>query len=465
MRLKIRDYGCLDECELFVPCKSMIDSIQDYFTNLKFVRLENKLACQLRESVQDGRKKQPVYLKMSDDNRSDNAIRIDRHKMLKQIKADLLVDFYSKNTENTNEISELGDGNVNSIGKGSHFQNPNNPDDLAIILEQSPFMFFENIHSTTGLGLDEPFQTLTSDQIDFIYNQLRVFCERVAKAKNHNLLCGAFIQNPEYPGRTRESIAWNFGLFLDFDTTEWRFYSKDFPKDIEGVKYTNSGWHYVSEETKQSLEKSHDLKFEKNSPITINDLQGIAGINTRIFLHSTFSGGYRRRAFVLYNRLVSPDEHELITHSIYHKINKLNSHWLMDKACLHANALFYLPCKPDTKDVYFNEAGQETLNVDELLCFSISATTIPGPPERTKPSPPVPTEVVKTFTDDAIYEQWVSPIIGQMSKGNRFITAQTATGACKKYCPTMKWKLEPDLLAGGLEKAKVNSMMKWFDRM
>lgn len=349
-------------------------------------------------------------------------------------------------------------------------------------------MFFENIYSPLGIGMDEPFASpLSSDQIGFIFNQMRLFARRVTQSKNHNLLCGPFIQNPENPGRKKENIAWNFGQFMDFDTTRWCFYSKEFPTNVVGVK-SEKGWHYVNdpavkeklssgtqltlsfhegeEVRERTITLSSPLVFQEPQPISVRDIQEVIGCDTRVLIHSTFSGGNKRRAFILYDRLVSPDEHELIARDIYAKIVRKHPHCLMDYSCTRANSLFYLPCQAAGKtDAFIDESGTEPFDVDLWLGVGMALPSIPGPPLPEEAPNHSDTTEESVRSEELIYEQKVTPLIRQMRKNNHFTPAQRATAECKRFCPGMRSQLEIDLSTGGLDKKRLKSMLGWFDRM
>jgi hypothetical protein len=345
-------------------------------------------------------------------------------------------------------------------------------------------MFFENIYSSSGYGLDESLPVLTKEQQDFIFNQLILFSRRVAKSKNDNLLCGPFIQDPKNPGRKKENIQSLFGQFLDFDTTRWMFISKEFPEKVVGVQ-SNGHHHYINDPilkarlesgtawelevqtpegiVKQDVKVQSPLVFEALTPITIQDIQAVIGTETRVLLHSTFSGGNKRRAFMLYDRLVTPDEHEKIARDIYAKIVKQHPHCQMDWTCTRSNSLFYLPCSAIDKDTLIEVSGTDAFEVDEWLLMGMSIPTIPGPEVPEIKDAVEETETLCSDTQDQ-FKIRVEPFLNQMAPGNRFVPAQKAVVACKKIGGDSR-RLFREISARGLDPARTKSMLGWFERL
>jgi hypothetical protein len=397
--------------------------------------------------------------------------------------------------------------------------NPNQPDDLSIILNMktSVFHLFSSIFDVTGVGpiinkdreiaLDE--MSWPSETLDDIIDDYQGLIKRVVSSKKNNLLSSAAIwyrnqqgtfdgQDDEYPsrGKTQEDVAALFGLFLDFDT----------PKTVK-----------VNGQTK------------KMEPITLNDLQSIFPPDTRIVLHSTYSGGNKRRAFILFNRLVDVDTYKILAETVIDKLNRTfpdkliyeedaavntkkylqdiqkptledidhayqtasnnNEYTQVRRNCLDnisktPSSLFFLPCQAAHPDeTYCEVQGNDYLNVYDFILGNVRTSTIPGPatqqviksvledePQDTDNlyvlDVPNANDILKTAkrvrrkTEQELYDEYVRPIISEMSPGHRNLLRYKVTKTCQRYCPSMKPQLISDIKNNYVGEKNMNIKIK-----
>ncbi len=220
--------------------------------------------------------------------------------------------------------------------------------------------------------------------------------------------------------RLKDNAEWIYGVVLDFDTTK----------------------------------EAGLITYEK-----IKELLG----PVECFIHSTYSGGFKRRVIILFKEPVEPEEAGIILLMIYSTFITEYPDCELDHSSTNFAQPYFLPCLPKNKDDYFAEYySGEAFDTMDYLVFGISLFD-------SKQQAKQKNELLKTFKlkSDSIeyqeqnYLKFVYPVISQMKPKNRFYLGQQSVGYCKNYCPKMKDKLFADFKKVGVSK----TMIKDFENL
>ena len=246
--------------------------------------------------------------------------------------------------------------------------------------------FFPHLKTTRG-------KTIKTQDVDTLFEEYKRMMNRYIESKDKNALCTAYTLKSGAESRRVEDIKELYGFFLDFDT-------------------------------------------ENEPAFTGNDFQELFG-PVRHIIHSTYSGGYRRRIFGLFNRPVSVPEYVKIMQSMRDSIMEHHPKCGLDESKLNPASVFYQPGHSgNANGAYCEEFAGHLFNVDEFLTFSVPWEPVnDNVRDRQELNRVIAPDEAKTFEDK------VMPIVQEMKPHNRFGHAQRAVGVCKTCCPSMKARL------------------------
>lgn len=460
LRKYFRDGDTSKTVTAFVPCLDLVKDMTQYFANVKFIKIDSELADQARA-------------KYGDFSPSDVA---QRKKKFIEVEGMSESTYRSSRRVEKEKIENLIKDNKISIEKKFTNLDPNNEDDLEILLDKKTSALFAGVFQKNGSSLAN-ISEINSEFANNFFSQLDVYTDRIIDSKDKNFLLGLFSSKDS--GRKMDDINQVFGLALDFDSPSAKFKCPGFPDTDQ--TYKRNGWVYIKNEADCEQFESMQLlshltkdgepvnitadnlkgfnSFSRLSPVTIEDVQSYIGINVRVFGHSTFSGGNRRRFIALFDRTVSVDEYKLIAGNVYVQMDKDFPHHNLDPVMTKPNTIYYLPASSSKEKCWKDDKGDELMNVDLYLNYNVI-------PVQVKVEVPTPVEVEKVEETKDIYEEVVIPLLKQMSPGDRFIKAQRAVSIVSRYCKERKDDLIRDFVSiGGMSQKRSREFIPWLNKI
>ena len=388
---------------IFVPAKNMFAGIEHLFDNIEYRKIETDLAQTMRELCMDKRKKKTPLTPRE---------RTQKHRTNKRnytggLRPDVFKSCYPLLEEETIVLDDT---------KEVDLENETN---VVNLLKDTALTTFSSLTNKIGTGVSahslNEIEYTREDRENIINSYNLILKTNKIENKEENILGGSFILKKGTIDRKRTSVLGTWGLFFDFDTP--------------------------------NMER----------PITVSDIQKVVGTRTFVYLHSTFSGGSRRRAIIFYDRLLTPDEHIYLSTVLYGRLNELYPYAKIDMSCVRPESIFYLPCQTSNKKTYVEYKGDSTFYVDEYFYLGS------GPTFKNK----IDADHYKSSHrfDYSKYHAYVKPYVDKIKPGDRFFNAQKAIGVCASVCPDYKDKLFIDLYEAGVDLKRLDKLEEWFNTL
>lgn len=435
---------------LVIPCLNSFIPVARYFGNIKFEKINTPLAHKLRARVGDHAPSKGGSVKKYAD--IDGVTRSQFSSMRKRVVSEIM------NLIDTNSIIPA---NIEEI-----------PDDVSL---ETSLAIFPSLYSK--LGDTKSSVTINQNTAKVIFEQIRLSAERTAKTKHDNILVGMFTTHFDNSGRNSDCFKSSFGLIMDFDTALSRIKTNQKPEKCKEV-YHKGGYLYIKSQKihdqimngeceieltdsddnlftwKFTKEKKSDL--EKIEKIDHDTIRQIVGSNVKILSHETASGGNRRRAYLIFDREVTPEEYNLISVEIYNRFasNVELKKYNLDPMITNKSGIYYLPAN----NCAVKEDGNRLMNVDVFMGLCVK-------PKQIEFDKFVIDESQVSTNESDVYDSVIVPMIEDLKDGERFSGGQQIIGRMSKLCPSQIHRLKTDFVhIGRMDQTQANGLYSWAKR-